>query len=463
MATVGENVNNDTVLTDEVNSQSGRDDNTLKRSLSDRSSVSSVSEPIKKKPVTIKPLETDPDKVPKDSDPPSAWCKFLYEQFKVLNDNFTELANTTNFACDQAQEALEQNAKTNSLMSEVSKSIEKVVTENAYLREENINLKESMLKLECQQRRENLVFEGLDEELGETDYDCYNKIVFAMSFLPNINPYTVKISRCHRVGPFIKGRKRPIVAHFNWYGDRQFILHNRGYLPRAIGVHEDFPQEIEDRRRSLKPILKEAKTINKYKNSYLTVDKLIIGRKVYTVAPRNNLNELPPELNPETVSEKRNDQVLVFFGQNSVFSNFHPAKFTSDNIRYSCNEQFIQASKAKLFDDDVASSRIMKTDSPYVMKQLGSRIKNFNRATWAREAPAIARKGLMAKFSQNSQMHDKLLATGERNIAEATREKLWGNGVSLQSDGCLDVQQWAGRGVMGDALIYVRDALKNVS
>ena len=241
MASIAENVNMDSVITDEITNQSDRDDNTLKRSLSDRSSVSSVSEPCKKKSVTIKPLETDPEKVPKDSDSPSAWCKFLYEQFKVLNANFTELANTTNFACDQAQEALEQNAKTNKLMSDVSKSIEKVVTENAYLREENKELKESLLKLECQQRRENLVFEGLDEERGETDYDCYNKIVFALSFLPNIDPYRVRISRCHRVGPFIRGKKRAIVAHFNWYGDRQFILQNRRYLPRAIGVHEDFP------------------------------------------------------------------------------------------------------------------------------------------------------------------------------------------------------------------------------
>ena len=183
--------------------------------------------------------------------------------------------------------------------------------------------------------------------------------------------------------------------------------------------------------------------------------------EIYTVAPHNNLDQLPESLKPEKVAEKSNQDTLVFFGQNSHFSNFHAAKFTVDNRQYSCSEQYIQSQKASLFNDDVAEHRIMSTGSPYQMKKIGGTVRNFEFKKWSEEAPKIAKKCLMAKFSQNSHLKQRLINTGDRNLAEATKEKLWGCGVGLFEDGCLDSSRWRSRGIMGDILISIRDALRS--
>ena len=432
---------------------------TAKRPHSETDSVDSISSPEPKRMFTIdvKPLETDESKIP--SDPTS---QFLFSQLKILNSNFQELVRSTNFACDQAQDAINHYTETTKLVNSVNESVCQIVNDNVALKKENSELKERLIRLESHQRRENLIFEGFDESRGETDFECYEKVVSAISRLPDINPYAVRISRCHRIGPYVRGRKRGIIVNFHWYGDRQFILKCRRFLPYGISVHEDFPQEIEDRRRVLKPILKTALKSEEFKgNTFLTVDKLIVKGKAYTVEPHNNLNQLPDALKPEQIAEKVNDNTLVFFGQNSGFSNFHPAKFKVDNVQYNCSEQFIQAKKASLFNDDVSEQRIMSETSPYLMKRIGGTVRNFDQATWSREAPGIAKKALSAKFSQNNLLKQKLLSTGNKNLAEATKEKLWGCGVGLYETGCLDESKWSARGIMGDILTSLREELKS--
>ena len=445
-------------LGDMENSESQRSDS-LKRGLS-TGSEGSPSPPAKKK-VNILPLELDKEKIPGDSDNPSQWCKFLFEQLQIMNKNFENLAETTDFACGQAADALEQNRLTNELMAGVTKSISNLVNDNTKLKDENTQLKEHLLRIECQQRRENLIFEGFQERRGETDFDCYNRIAQSLCRMPDLDPFDVKISRCHRIGPYIRGKTRGIIAHFHWFGDRQYILENRNCLPNGIRVREDFPDEIEDRRRVLKPILYMAKKNGSYRNKvHLSVDKLIVNNRAFTFAPKNNLNELPEDLKPEKAAEVEDETTLAFFGQNSHFSNFHPAPFSVEGEKFSCSEQYIQHAKAKLFDDDIAATRIKATSSPYRMKELGSRVRNFDKQKWSENAPQIARKALWNKFNQNAHLKKRLLSTKDKVLVEATKEKLWGCGIGLHETGCLDKQNWSSQGIMGEALVYIRQKLR---
>ena len=41
-----------------------------------------------------------------------------------------------------------------------------------------------------------------------------------------------------------------------------------------------------------------------------------------------------------------------FFGRQSFLSNFHPAPFEENGIRYSCSKQFYLYKKSMFFDDD---------------------------------------------------------------------------------------------------------------
>ena len=80
----------------------------------------------------------------------------------------------------------------------------------------------------------------------------------------------------------------------------------------------------------------------------------------------------------------------------------------------------------------------MKSKSPAVCKALSSQVKNFMPQRWAQECGNIAFRGALAKFEQNQDHADVLLATGQKKLAEATKDKLWGVGVRLSDPRVLD-------------------------
>ena len=389
------------------------------------------------------------------------WGNFLVESLKTVNDNMESLATATSNACDTANDALKQMKEVKKTVDSIGGNLQMLSDENTRLNEENKTLHERLIKLESHQRRNNLIFEGIKEEKGENAEKCEQKVLDAISNIPGV-PNDIKISRCHRVGPFQSDRTRQIVCHIHWYKMKTKILKGKKHLPDGIFVQEDFPVEIVERRKILRPILKAALQNDDYKdNAYLSVDKLIINKKIYTYAPVNNLDSLPDELNPRSLCERSDDDTHVFFGIGSPMSNFHKSDFVVDNTKYCCSEQYIQSEKAALFNDDVAQMKIMSTDSPYHMKQIGSKINNFNRTRWEKKARQVAKKCVTAKFEQNKKLTEVLLSTGSKKLAEASKEKPWGCGTTLRENGVLDSSNWNGIGIMGSVLSEVRELLKS--
>lgn len=387
------------------------------------------------------------------------WGKQLVEQLKIMNQNIENVGTSVDFACDQASDAVEKIEGVSKEMKNLTEQFEELSRENDKLRSENQTLSERLLKLECHQRRNNIIFEGIAEQ-EEGDDNCLQKVRDLIKDLPNV-PNNMKISRCHRVGPYRPGQTRGVICHIHWYGDKLLLYKNKRRLPMGVKIHDDYPPEIEERRRALKPILKAALGIDHYKgNTFLSVDKLIVNKTTYTYAPIYNLDQLPEDINPASVCEKRDEDTLVYFGIGSPLSNFHKSEFKIDNTLYTCNEQYIQSQKASLFNDDIAEQRIMQTTNPYKMKAIGSRIRNFSKTTWENKGKQIAKKGALHKFQQNGHLKQFLLDTDKRQIAEASEEKPWGAGIKLQDSDALDSSKWKGTGWMGEILVQIREILK---
>lgn len=367
---------------------------------------------------------------------------------------------------DRIEKTIETVSKaTSSLHSTVNKLTARVNTlemENLIFKEENTELREKLLNLEFHQRRNNLVFEGIPESnVAESGHDCYKKIMQCLSELPDMNLMSIRIDRCHRLGPKQGHISRPIIARFNWYGDLMDIMSRRSFLPAGVYVREDFPDEWIDRRRLLRPILNLAKRHPRYKDSsFLSRDKLIIDGKQYTISPRHNLAELPSDLKPSSSCEIRNDHTIAFLGPHSVFSNFHPAKFTENKVRYNCVEQMIQAEKAALFKDTISLEKIMKLRCPFRIKSAGNRIRNFDKSLWGKQCKAIATRAVTAKFQQNQALANILKSTGSTDIVESSRDSVWGTGLHLRDPKALDKSSWKGKGLMSEILQIVRSSLK---
>ncbi|MGB4817632.1 MAG: NADAR family protein [Saprospiraceae bacterium] len=116
-----------------------------------------------------------------------------------------------------------------------------------------------------------------------------------------------------------------------------------------------------------------------------------------------------------------------FFG--GMFSNWFPSYFTVDGILYNCGEQYMMYQKAVLFGDKESAKQIMCERDPAWQKQLGRKVKGFDKAEWDKVKYDIVKKGLREKFFQNPGCKDLLNACKDRIIVEASpTDRIWGIG-----------------------------------
>ena len=124
---------------------------------------------------------------------------------------------------------IERSSKKNSSsVKKMTKKLESVELRNKALVAENLDLKEHLLEVEYRQRRSNLIFEGITDNLDETDLDCIRKLRHALSNIPGLDAENFRIDRCHRLdGKFKLTKSRRLICCFNWYYDVQCILKNK--------------------------------------------------------------------------------------------------------------------------------------------------------------------------------------------------------------------------------------------
>lgn len=88
----------------------------------------------------------------------------------------------------------------------------------------------------------------------------------------------------------------------------------------------------------------------------------------------------------------------------------------------------MMAQKAKLFNDHDNLAKILACQTPAEAKKPGRAVKNFDGEQWQKHSFDIVVQGNIAKFSQNSQLKDFLLTTGQRVLVEASPlDTIWAN------------------------------------
>lgn len=145
----------------------------------------------------------------------------------------------------------------------------------------------------------------------------------------------------------------------------------------------------------------------------------------------------------------------------ACFSQWYECKFTVDGVEYHTAEQYMMAQKAVLFGDKEVLQKIMSADNPAVYKSLGRQIRNFDEKIWNEHKFQIVVNGNMAKFSQNPELLDFLLKTGDRILVEASPyDRIWGIGKSKDDFDIENPFKWKGENLLGFALMEVRENLK---
>jgi hypothetical protein len=143
------------------------------------------------------------------------------------------------------------------------------------------------------------------------------------------------------------------------------------------------------------------------------------------------------------------------------FSQWWPAGFTVDGVRYPSAEHFMMTAKAQLFGDEEMAGRIPLAPHPREAKALGRAVRGFDEQRWAQRRLDLVVAGNVAKFGQNPDLGDFLLGTGDRVLVEASaRDRVWGIGMGASNDLAMSPEHWRGENLLGFALMEARGQLR---
>lgn len=143
------------------------------------------------------------------------------------------------------------------------------------------------------------------------------------------------------------------------------------------------------------------------------------------------------------------------------FSQWWPAAFSVDGVRYPTAEHFMMAEKARLFGDDEVRAQVLEAPGPKQAKELGRQVRNFDERVWGGARFGLVVAGNLAKFSQNPELGNYLLGTRDRVLVEASpTDRIWGIGLAADSAQAMDPEQWRGLNLLGFALMEVRQRIR---
>lgn len=137
------------------------------------------------------------------------------------------------------------------------------------------DVKDKLDDLENQSRRNNLLFEGIEEEPNETWEVAERKVFDLLSSKLQIDTNNFTIERAHRVGNNRLGSKpRAVIAKFANHKTCVAIMKGKKNLKGSdIFVQEDYSEEVLVKHRELSPQMYEARRNGML--AFLRYDKLI--------------------------------------------------------------------------------------------------------------------------------------------------------------------------------------------
>ena len=142
------------------------------------------------------------------------------------------------------------------------------------------------------------------------------------------------------------------------------------------------------------------------------------------------------------------------------FSQWWPAPFEVDEVRFATAEHYMMWRKAKLFGDEEVAAQVLTAVHPKQAKDFGRRVRAFDDEAWVAHRYGIVVGGNAAKFTQHPELGSYLAGTGERVLVEASPvDRVWGIGLAADDPRAEKPRAWRGLNLLGFALADVRAQL----
>lgn len=143
-------------------------------------------------------------------------------------------------------------------------------------------------------------------------------------------------------------------------------------------------------------------------------------------------------------------------------SQWKHAPFHDDTGTWYYNaEQYMMASKARMFGDEESLVAIMSTTDSRRMKAIGRRVKNFDQEAWDGACWGIVYRANKYKFNQSPAARRALLSFPPDCVfAEGNQnDTLWAIGLDYRDPAAMDYRRWRGKNMLGFILTKVRDEI----
>ena len=143
--------------------------------------------------------------------------------------------------------------------------------------------------------------------------------------------------------------------------------------------------------------------------------------------------------------------INIFDDEYAFLSNFYECPITYNGLTYLNSEAAFHAQKTL----DNNQRKQFTTLTPSESKKLGRKITL--RSDWEQVKTRVMYEICRAKFYQNEELAEKLLATGDEYLEEGTwwHDNCWGN---CYCDKCKNI---AGENRLGKILMQIREEFKN--
>lgn len=189
------------------------------------------------------------------------------------HEELKDMRESLEFAHNQIGTLQQSNQELQTSITTLTQQMQKVSAENK-------QMKETILDIQTRSMRDNLIFSGIPEISPDNPELQIQNFMHSQLKLPADVVQNITFHRVHRLGKQQQDKTRPIIAKFEHYQQKELIK-SKGKLLKDthFGMNDQYPREINERRKVLYPILKENRRNNI--RAVLAVDKLYINGQLF--------------------------------------------------------------------------------------------------------------------------------------------------------------------------------------
>lgn len=405
--------------------------------------------------------------------------KDLQKTKEELSKIKQEFSNTTKKTISEMNSLLEQQGQQVQSLRTIRKDIQ---TESRQQKEELQSFKtlHTDIQKEVQQQfkqvNEDIAFKELKDKAFKT---CHNIVILGLPENGSYTPFSVAIHffktklKLRNLGvesAYRKGQSpsddsgyiRPLVVKFYSLYDRNLVWRRRNKIPQSEGsqhikIQADLPKKLREDVTTLYRVVRAAASLEDYKDASVRDFQIALHGKMYSP---DQLERLPAPLRPSSLAIRKTDQTFVFFTKFCPLSNHSPSMFTYQDKVFQNMEQYLAFKKAELSQQPHLIERSLKAEDPVEAKSILTSLRYDHEQEWHSIRENVATEGLRQKFTQNPKLADYLISTQNRRIGEASRNPIWGIGMTLDDENVLDTARWKETGnLLGELLMKIRNEL----